>query len=211
MHTGRMFSQRSRPILYLVLFGVAIWAAAVMVYKTSKNAAMTAQKLDAYIESVDLSKLSAAERARALKALADKINALSYEERRKTRLERSASKWFEQMTEPEKAQFVESTMPAGFKQMLTAFEQLPEEKRRKAIDDSLRRLREEQQKMRALEGDGQGGANGPPPLSPELQARIKSIGLRTFYSESSAQTKAELAPVLEELQRGMENGRWIRR
>lgn len=206
-----MFSQRSRPILYLVLFGVAIWAAAVMVYKTSKNAAMTAQKLDAYIESVDLSKLSAAERARALKALADKINALSYEERRKTRLERSASKWFEQMTEPEKAQFVESTMPAGFKQMLTAFEQLPEEKRRKAIDDSLRRLREEQQKMRALEGDGQGGANGPPPLSPELQARIKSIGLRTFYSESSAQTKAELAPVLEELQRGMENGRWIRR
>ncbi len=206
-----MLSQRSRPILYLVLFGVAIWAAAVMVYKTSKNAAMTAQKLDAYIESVDLSKLSAAERARALKALADKINALSYEERRKTRLERSASKWFEQMTEPEKAQFVESTMPAGFKQMLTAFEQLPEEKRRKAIDDSLRRLREEQQKMRALEGDGQGGANGPPPLSPELQARIKSIGLRTFYSESSAQTKAELAPVLEELQRGMENGRWIRR
>ena len=84
----------------------------------------------------------------------------------------------------------------------TAFEQLPEDKRRKTVDDALRRLRQSQSRMQAADSeDGQPSTNGPPVISEELQAKIRTIGLKTFYSQSSAQTKAELAPVLEELQR----------
>jgi hypothetical protein len=168
---------------------------------------MTAEKLKAYADAVDLSKLSAAARAKSIRELADKLNALPADERRRARIDRTTNRWFEQMTEEEKGQFIEATMPTGFKQMLTAFEQLPEDKRQKSVSDAVRRLKEAQAQL----GQGTnipGGTNAP--LSAELQAKVRTIGLKTFYSQSSAQTKAELAPVLEELQKVMESGRPFR-
>jgi len=206
-----MQSQRWRPVFF---FGVAIcgiWLVALAGYRIAKNAKMTAEKVRAYAESVDISKLSGEARAKAIRDLADKLNALSLEERRKARLERISWAWFDQMTEEEKGEFIEATMPTGFKQMLTSFEQLPEEKRRRSVDDALRRLREARDQLASGQpGGNQGGTNSPPVLSDELQAKVRSIGLKTFYSQSSAQTKAELAPVLEELQRVMESGRPFR-
>jgi len=102
-------------------------------------------------------------------------------------------------------------MPSGFKQMLASFEEMPEERRRRAIGDALRRLREEPEKTREADGpQADTMTNGPPVLSKDLQEKITKIGLKTYYSESSAQTKAEMAPLLEELQRTMESGRLFR-
>jgi predicted P-loop ATPase len=200
-----MLSQRQRAVIWAGIVLVAIWAVATGGYLIAKNARMTAEKVRAYLESVDLSKLSAAERARALQALADKINKLSREERQQLRIERTAYRWFEQMTEEEKGNFIEATMPTGFKQMISAFEEMPDDERRKAIDAALRRLRETNNRLQTGGIAPRGGTNRAP-ISPELEAKVRTIGLKTFYSQSSAQTKAELAPVLEELQRTMESG-----
>ena len=162
----------------------------------------------AYVESVNLGKLSGAARAQAIRDLEAMLNKLSYEERQRLRIERTANNWFEQMTEAEKGQFIEATMPTGFKQMITAFEELPEDKRKRTVDGALKRLREQRERMASGQGDGQ-RTNGPP-ISPELEAKVRTIGLKSFYGESSAQTKAELAPLLEELQRSMESGRAFR-
>src|SRR5690348_16892682 len=172
---------------------------------------MSADRVRAYAESVDLRKLSGSERARAIRGLAERLNRLSPEERRKARFERISEQWFGEMTDEEKETFVELTMPTGFKQMLASFEQLPEDKRRKSIDDAIRRLKEAQAQTGEDDGAVSGaGTNAPPALSRELQDKIAKIGLKTLYSESSAQTKAELAPMLEELQRTMESGRMFR-
>lgn len=190
---------------------IVIWGLSFAGYKISTNLKMTAEKVRAYIASVDLSRLSPADRARALKALADKLNRLSREERQQLRLGRFGEGWFEQMTEEEKSAFVEATLPTGFKQMITAFEELPADKRRRTIDDALKRLREASASAPGgAEGMPGGSGVNRPPISPELEAQVRTIGLKTFYSQSSAQTKAELAPVLEELQRAMESGRMMR-
>jgi hypothetical protein len=207
-YSCNMLSQRKRAVIWAGAAIVGIWVVAVAGYLISKNLKMTADKVRAYVESVDLSKLSGDARAKAIRELEDKINALSYEERQKMRAGRMAYGWMEAMTEEEKGQFIEAIMPGGFKQMINAFEQMPEDKRRKAIDDALKRLRETNDRAQAGQVVMQGGTNRPPPISDELQAKVRTIGLKTFYSQSSAQTKAELAPVLEELQRVMESGRF---
>jgi len=205
-----MQTQRWRPVFLSAVAVLVIWLVAIGGYQIAKNARVTAEKVKAYVESVDLSKLSGDARAKAIRRLADMLNALSLEERRKARLERLARNWLEQMNDEEKASFIEATMPTGFKQMIEAFEQLPDDKRRKAIDDTLRQLRQSQARLDDSADGPAPDTNGPPPLSPELEAKIRTIGLKTFYSQSSAQTKAELAPVLEELQRTMESGRPFR-
>lgn len=200
-----MLSQRQRSVVWAVVLLAAIWAVATAGYLIVKSAKITAEKVSAYIDSVDLSKLSPEARAKALKELADKINSLTMDERQRFRMERSGFRWFDQMTEEEKGNFIEATMPTGFKQMISAFEEMPEERRRRAIEGALRGLRETRQRLQAG-GVELGGGTNRPPISPELEAKVRTIGLKTFYSQSSAQTKAELAPVLEELQRVMERG-----
>src|ERR1041384_940532 len=146
-----MLSQRKRAVVWAGAALVGVWVLAVAGYKISGSLKVTAEKVAAYVESLDLSKLSPAERAKALQKLADKINALSLEERQRLRADRNSYRWFTQMTEAEKSAFIEATMPTGFKQMLTAFEQMPEDKRRVVITDALRR-------MRGARDRGEGGA-----------------------------------------------------
>jgi len=203
-----MTNPRQRALAWAGGAIVATWLVAWAGYSFFSHLKVTAEKVKAYVGSVDLSKLSGAARAKALRDLEDMLNRLSYEERQRLRLERAAGRWFDQMTEEEKGQFIEATMPTGFKQMITAFEELPEDKRKRTVDGALRRLREQRERMASGEG-GPPGTNVSP-ISTELEAQVRSIGLKSFYSESSAQTKAELAPLLEELQRAMESGRAFR-
>jgi len=204
-----MLNPRNRSIAWAAAALVGIWLVAWAGYWFFGNLKVTSEKVQAYVESVDLSKLSGEERARALRRLADMLNKLTPEERRQMRFGRTAGDWFTQMTEEEKGTFIEATMPTGFKQMISAFEEMPEDKRLRAVDNAIKRLKEQRDRAPS-NGGGPGGGGAPPPISPELEAKVRSIGLKSFYSESSAQTKAELAPLLEELQRSMETGRAFR-
>jgi len=161
---------------------------------------MTSERVTQYMRGMDLEKLSPEERAKALQALIDKLNALSKEERRKWRFDND---WFRGLLEDEKARFLEAIMPAEIKLALNAFEQLPKEKRRESIDKALEELRAQS----ADAADPNDDANAKPFLSPELETQVKTMGLRTLYSDSSAQTKAELAPLLLEVQHQFETGR----
>jgi len=202
---------RYRPVLFAVAALVAVWLAAMGGYVLSQHCKMTTEKLRAFMQETDLAKLSAAARARALHELADKVNALAPEERRHARADRLWSEWFQEMTEAEKGEFLDATLPSGFHQMLASFEQQPAAKRRRAIDDAIKQLRQERDgsadKTFRANADG---SNGPPVLSEELQKKVTTIGLSSVYGSSSAETKAELAPLLEEIQKNMESGRMFR-
>lgn len=200
-------SPRYKILLYGVVGVVMVWLVAFGVHQIAAGRKVTVEKVRSYAGSVDLSRLSAAERAKAIARLAAMLNALSYDERREARLGRLWEKWFAEMTDAERAQFVELTMPTGFKQTIAAFEKMPEDRRQRTISEALRGMRDAQTQMR--KSGGVPASTNAPVLSEDLQKRIATIGLKTFYSDSSAQTKAEMAPVLEEMQRMMEDGRFV--
>ncbi len=221
-------ARQQRFLIYAVAAIVGIWVLAMTGHWYLESLKMTADKVRAYMESVDFASLTGAARANAIKELEDKLNALPYDERQRVRLQHMVNGWFNEMTEEEKEQFVEATMPTGFKQMINAFEQLPDDKRRRLIDNTLNNLRNAdnrplrgwQNSTNSFTGSTNsfaGSTNAPvggtnaPVISPELEAKIRNIGLKTYYSQSSAETNAELAPVMEELQRQMENGKVIMR
>jgi hypothetical protein len=43
-----------------------------------------------------------------------------------------------------------------------------------------------------------------------MEKKVRALGLKVYYSESSAETKAELAPLVEELERQISSGRGFR-
>ena len=199
-----MTNPRYRPLAIALAALVAVWLIAWAGYRMAGSSRMTAEKFSAFAGRLDLAQLEGEKRARALRELADRLNRLPPEERRKVRTGRGRSdRLFDQMTEQEKSDFIDATMPTGFKQMLGSFEQMPEEKRKRAIDRAVKQLRSAREDEAGLPN----GAERPPEVSPELQKKIVSTGLKTFYLNSSAQTKAEVAPLLEEIQRAMESGR----
>jgi hypothetical protein len=200
-----MFNQRQRFLAWAVVSILGIWLAAWAGHWYFESLKVTAAKVRTYVESVKFDQLAGAARAHVLKELEDKLNALSYEERQQLQSEHAVDGWFAQMTEDEKSQFIEATLPTGIKQMIDAFQQLPEDKRQRLIDNAMRNLRV------ANDRNPNGNGTNRPPVSPGLEAKIRTIGLKTFYSQSSAETKAEAAPLLEELQRQMQSGRVVLR
>jgi len=202
-----MLNQRQRLAVWAIVAMAAIWLLAGASYYFAQHLKVTPDTVRSYAESVDLNRLTPAERALALQKLAAMLNALTLEERRQAHLDRLPRRWFETMTEAEKEKFLETTMPTGIKQMLNAFEALPPDKQQHLVADAVKKMKAAQDNL---------AAGGSPPeadgmaLSPQLQEKMMKVGLQNFYSQSSAQTKAELAPLLEQIQRLMQNGRMLR-
>src|SRR5882672_2466636 len=118
-------NHKRRPVLKAICAITVAWMLAWSGYVISKHSRMTAEKVNQYQNSLDLSRLSAAERLKALKALAEKLNALSPEERQLWRLDRD---WFQQLTDEEKAYFIDAFLPGEMQIALKMFEKWPKER-----------------------------------------------------------------------------------
>ncbi len=198
---------RRRPLLFALAAVVAAWALAIGGMAVARHLKVTPEKVRSYLAGLDFAKLTPEQRRDAVRRLASMLNALTSEGRRAARMNPEFAAFFRILDESEKGELLELTLPAGFNQMLSAFEQLPEEKRRQAVEDTLRRMREQ---AAAGESDGEGAVSGGSGLSPELREKMVKLGVKTFMEQGSAETRAELQPVLEEMQRNMESGRLFR-
>ena len=195
-------NQRNRPLLMGAVAIIAAWLLAWSSYVICGHTKTTAEKVRKYEASLDLAHMSSAERLKAIKSLAEKINAMSPEERQRWKLDLD---WFRQLTEDEKAFFLDAFLPGEMKTALRMFEQWPKERQQHEIDQAMKELRQHAADPRGHPIGGQDATNGPL-FSPELDKKVRTMGLNALYSQGSAATKAQLAPLLMEVQRQFESG-----
>ena len=173
---------------------VAIWAVAAAVIWISRSASPTPEKLKAYVESHPLAGADEAGRAKILEKTAAQLNSLTFEQRRDLRESGAVRGFFESLTPPERARFLDLTLPEGFRQMMSALNKMDPEKRQKLVQRVLDDIKK----------------NAPQSAERIHEDEVKQIvgqGVSSFYENANADVKLDFAPVLEELQRNIQNQR----
>ena len=151
----------------------------------------------AYVDAHPVEGKSTTERSKTMESVAKKLNHLTYEERREVRLSRRLDKFFRTLNPDEQGRFLDLTLPEGFRQMMEALNKMEPDKRKAFVERTLEQLRKDEglspeEAHERFEKDG------------NIQ-RIIDQGLKSFYSDASAETKMDLAPVIEQMQRNLES------
>jgi hypothetical protein len=171
----------------LIIAGVWLLAGAAIYW--SRHAAPTAQSVAASLKSADLAAKSGAARSRAIESVERQLNELSLEERQRLQRSDATRQFFLSLTQEERLAFLDATLPAGFKQWMDAFNKMDRAQRKQIVDRTLAQMKEH-------EGDGP-----PPAQNDEVAQRFVDQGMRSFYKDADADTKLDLAPLIEQMQK----------
>lgn len=172
----------------IALVLAAVWAAAFGVISWSRSSRPTAQSLSTYMEELQFDKMNTAEREKVLRHVAEQLNRLDFKQREELRTMRRDRVFFEKLTTEERKEFLELTLPQGFRELMRALNAMTPDERKKVVNRALRNIERESPEIaeRFTEKD---------------VAQIVSRGLETFYEDANADVKLDFAPVLERLQR----------
>ncbi len=179
---------------------IVIWAVIGLSIKLVRSAKPTAEKVTTYLVDNDLSGISDEARRREvigrtaemLNAMdADELEALNGKEENDPR-----RKLFGELSSEEQLYFLERRIGRAFEQIMESFNAMDREERKKIVERSMKRIQDR--------GDGNGGPFDDE--NPEVAEQITDAGLKAYYSTANAETKIDLAPLLEEMQRTIAQG-----
>ena len=169
--------------IWLVIGGV-IWAV-----RASKP---TPESMVRYVAAHPVDGRSGAQREKVVHAVADQLNALEYEQRRELQANRRLESFFKSLNKDEQNEFLDLTLPAGMRQMMEVFNKMKPEERKKIVDRAMVQI-----KQHAVD-------EVEPGRDDAYVAKIIEHGLQSFYTDASADTKLDLAPLIEQIQKNLQ-------
>jgi DNA-directed RNA polymerase specialized sigma24 family protein len=185
----------------LILVWLGVWA--VRSHASSRK--LTAERVNLAITSADFADWSgsdtpadAAEAARRdgeLRRIADMVNRLDFSEREKNRSNRTPGEFFRKLSIAEKNRFIDLTVRESMNRFMESLDAMPPEQRRKFVEQGLRDV----QQGRTAEDMARAGEMGA-----DLLDRISREGMRAYFEKSSADTKLDLAPLMEAVNETMQ-------
>ena len=187
---------KNRILIQALLVLVVGWGLVIGVRAVAGSKRITADKITQTIEAANFDDwsdgvpagASTTDREDQLLEVVDMINRLDFAERERTRDERTGEEFFRKLAPEEKDRFVKLTVAKTMETMLRALDGMPPDERRKMVENGLRdietgRTAEEMSRTREL--------------SEDLLNQITSEGMKAYFEETSAETKLDLAPLME--------------
>lgn len=175
----------------------AVWLIAGSAIWYVHSGKPTPEKLMTYVEKHPLEGRPPEERTERIEDVAEQLNGLDYEERQNLRAEGKLDDFFKALTPAEQAAFLDRTLPEGFKQMMESLNTMEPRKRKRLVERALKDMRDQE------------GGGIPTAATQQLDAngqKIISQGLKSFYSEAAPETKLDLSPLIEQMQRNLQQG-----
>jgi hypothetical protein len=197
--------RRGNLILKAVLVLALVWASVWTVRSIAGSRKITAERVNREISSANFADWSEREnppnpaeaerREREIRRIAGMVNRLDFQEREKNRHNRAGDAFFRKLNGDEKSLFIDLTVRESMNRFMEALDAMPPEQRRKFVEKGLKEVKEgstEQEMARADE------------LGSDLLEKISQEGMRAYFEKSSADTKLDLAPLMEAVNETMQ-------
>ncbi len=184
-------------LVWTLVWGIRTWAG---------SRKITAERVEKEIKAVEFEDWSEnkgrsddpAEREKEIREIAEMINRLDFREREKNRENRSGEEFYKKLSPEERTLFVDLTVMESMNRFMAALDELKPAERKRFVMQALReiddgRTADEMTRVRAL-GDN-------------LLDRISEEGMKAYFNKASADTKLDLAPLLEAMNEVMQGMR----
>lgn len=190
----------SKPLLIALLAIAAIWGAVAAVMKATEKHTSTPEKVKDLMATapwLEDENLDEASRKKHLDEVIAHVNRLDFDQRRQAREgdREVGQRFMESLTKEERGRFLEETVEQHFKSVMKAFNQMTREERQRIVAQARKDMQRDNvdgQNMRKLEAEDE-----------KVFENVVEKGLGAYYQDASAETKMDLAPLMEEMQQRM--------
>jgi hypothetical protein len=195
---------RRRIVFQAIAVLAIVWAVVAGVRSYAGSKKTTAARLEQRIAQANFADWSEREttggseakrREDDIREIAGMVNRLDFREREINRRSRVNEEFFRKLSASEKSLFIDLTVMESMNRFMEALDSMPPEQRRNFVEQGLREVEEgrtEEDIALAKE------------LGSDLLEKISREGMRAYFEKSSAQTKLDLAPLMEAINETMQ-------
>lgn len=186
-----------KNLLFAASTLVLIWAAVSAVIRATDRHTSTPEKVNVLMGAapwLNGAQVADAARKKYLDSVILNFNRLDFDQRRTMREgdRETGQRFFESLTQEERARFLQETVEQHFKSVMKAFNKMPREERQKLVRQAMKDMDRERPDGRNLERLRQ--------EDEKIFETVVEKGLGAYYEDASAETKMDLAPLMEQMQ-----------
>ena len=190
-----------KAALVLALVWTCVWG--VRAFAGARK--ITAERVNREVAAANFADWSAQEnppdatearrRDQELRKIAQLVNGLDFQEREKNRDNRSGENFFRKLAPDEKGLFIDLTIKESMSRFMETLDAMKPEQRKKFVEQGLKEISEGRTGEEMARADE---------LGSDLLDKVSQQGMKAYFEKSSADTKIDLAPLMEAMNETMQ-------